>query len=542
MSKPSETALGAMPIGTKIDLALVILFIIMLVVSAMYQSSSQKAMIEELVHSQTSDTADSYFDNINTLMLTGGMTNSNIAREKVMAKEDVLDARIIRAEPVIKLYGAGPDYARAKDELDKRALAGETIDTVSDNGDGRVLTVIKPLVATTDFRGTNCLGCHVAKEGDVLGAVRIDYSLNALDAKVSEQVWWHIALSTVLMVIGLVCISFILRALVVRPLKITREAITKISTNNDLTVRIPVKSNDEIGSMSSAINQMMNKFSGTISGVLESMDRLVDESKHLSQMTDQSISGVRKQQQETNEVATGMTEMEQNSIQVAEHASVATTATAQSNELAVTGSSAVNDTIKSIENLADEITNASKVVQQLEADSESITRVVEVISNIAEQTNLLALNAAIEAARAGEQGRGFAVVADEVRTLATRTHESTKEIKTMIEKLQTQSQQAAQVMTKSQEHAGKSVEQAEHAGDVLNRITSAVTEVTNMNQQISVASNQQSEVASEMSRNVVAINEVTQVTAQSSEELLQVSYSLSDLAVNLKQKVHQFKT
>ena len=533
---------NALSIGAKVDAVLVILFLVMLVVSATYQYFSQREMVEDLVRQQAGELADSYFDNVNTMMLTGVVANRDIPRQKVMEHESILDARIVRGEGINSVFGPGTEYGRVKDDLDRKGLNGEAIELIREQKDGRVLTVIQPLVASADFRGTNCINCHVVPEGDILGAVRVDYSLKELDGQVTREVWMHIGLNTVLMVLGLLILSFILRRLVIHPVLEVRETVHQIEQQSNLGLRVPVNSGDELGSMAAAINSMMNKFANIISEVLLSMDSLVNESRNLSQITDESISGVRKQQQETDQVATAMTEMEQNSHHVAENATQATGATSEADQLASTGGNVVKKTIESIDHLAGEINGASAVVQQLESDSDGITRVVEVISTIAEQTNLLALNAAIEAARAGEQGRGFAVVADEVRTLANRTHESTQEIQGMIESLQSQAQQAATVMLRSKEHADRSVQQAEKAGQVLDQITQAVSLVTQMNDQIAVAANEQSSVASEMNRNIVGISEVTTQTAESSNQLSQVSQNLSELAIGLKRLVEQFKS
>ena len=541
MFKSTGAPSKPMSIGTKMDLALVTLFLLMLAASGSYQYASQRGMVEELVQNQANELADSYFDNVNTMMLTGVIANRDIPRKKIMSREEILDARIVRGAQVNKIFGEGEESGKVVDELDRQGLEGTKVELIRDRGDSRVLTVVQPLRASEDFRGTNCLTCHVTSEGEILGAVRIDYSLKALDAKVTREVWLHIGLNTVMMVLALLGLSYILRRLIIRPVKAVRETVHQIEQQSDLSLRVPVESRDEVGSMAGAINSMMDKFSQIIGGVLGSMEQLVEESQRLAAITGESTSGARKQQMETDQVATAMTEMEQNSHEVANNASQATEVTSEADKLALSGGTVVKETISSINNLAEEITGASSVVQQLEADSESITRVVEVISTIAEQTNLLALNAAIEAARAGEQGRGFAVVADEVRTLANRTHESTQEIQGMIENLQSQARQAATVMLRSQDHAGRSVQQAEKAGGVLDQITDAVSHVTRMNEQIALAAREQSTVASEMNRNVVGINEVTVHTANSSQQLSQVSDKLSELAFNLKQMVEQFK-
>ncbi|MCW8882112.1 MAG: methyl-accepting chemotaxis protein [Sedimenticola sp.] len=541
MNQASKHTENGLSISTKIDLALVFLFLVILLVSALYQFNSQRNLVEELVMDQTETLADSYFDNVNTLMLTGGMANKEIARKKVTAREEVLDARIIRGEGIIKLFGAGNEQNKIKDDLDKRALAGEKIDSIIKDERGRVLTVVIPMRAEKDYRGTNCLLCHPVTEGDVLGAVRVDFSLKKLDNTVFKELWFNIGLNSILLIAGLLIISFILKKLVVSPIRKVTHLVRAIEQDSDLTLRAEVRSNDELGRLAIALNKMMEKFSSIITHINASTVQLAEESIELTSITTQSIEGVRRQQNESQQVATAMTEMEANSNEVANSAKSASDAANQADEQAIEGGDVVNNAITCINALAKDVDQAFDVIRQLESDSDGIGKVVEVITNIAEQTNLLALNAAIEAARAGEQGRGFAVVADEVRTLATRTHKATQEIQTMIEGLQRQSESAANMMSQSQKRVETSVAEAAHAGESLNRITQSINTISQMNEHIASASHQQSLVVSEISRNITAISDVTGQTAENSEKIAHTSQQLSNLAAELKQVMGQFK-
>ncbi|MCW8948282.1 MAG: methyl-accepting chemotaxis protein [Sedimenticola sp.] len=541
MNQASKHTEKGLSISTKIDLALVFLFLVILLVSALYQFNSQRNLVEELVMDQTETLADSYFDNVNTLMLTGGMANKEIARKKVTAREEVLDARIIRGEGIIKLFGAGNEQNKIKDDLDKRALAGEKIDSIIKDERGRVLTVVIPMRAEKDYRGTNCLLCHPVTEGDVLGAVRVDFSLKKLDNTVFKELWFNIGLNSILLIAGLLIISFILKKLVVSPIRKVTHLVRAIEQDSDLTLRAEVRSNDELGRLAIALNKMMEKFSSIITHINASTVQLAEESIELTSITTQSIEGVRRQQNESQQVATAMTEMEANSNEVANSAKSASDAANQADEQAIEGGDVVNNAITCINALAKDVDQAFDVIRQLESDSDGIGKVVEVITNIAEQTNLLALNAAIEAARAGEQGRGFAVVADEVRTLATRTHKATQEIQTMIEGLQRQSESAANMMSQSQKRVETSVAEAAHAGESLNRITQSINTISQMNEHIASASHQQSLVVSEISRNITAISDVTGQTAENSEKIAHTSQQLSNLAAELKQVMGQFK-
>lgn len=532
----------SLSISTKIDLALAILFLLVLITSSFNQYQSETALIEQIVQDQTNTLADSYFDNVNTLMLTGGMANKEIARKKLISRDDVLDAYIIRGQGVTAVYGEGTGPNKAKDELDRRGMKGEKIDKIVETPNGRVLSVVLPMKALKDYRGTNCLMCHVVPEGEVIGAVRVDYSLKAVDDRVFKAILKSVGINSVLFLIGLAIISFIMKKMVVRPLQKVTDTVRLVEQDSDLHHQIDLESNDELGNLAKAINVMLQKFQHIIDKVAQTTNMLVSESQQLTDITERSIQGAHRQQMETEQVATAMTEMEQTAADVAQNAMQAANSTQEADKQAIEGSTVVNSAVNTINALASEVTEASEVIQKLEEDSEGIGRVVEVITNIAEQTNLLALNAAIEAARAGEQGRGFAVVADEVRTLATRTHEATQEIQTMIESLQDQARGAASVMNRGREKADSSVSEAARAGAVLDEITVAVGTITEMNHQISVAANEQSTVSAEMSKNVVSINEVSDQTAENSELIAKASDVLSDLAGNLQALVNQFKT
>lgn len=225
-----------------------------------------------------------------------------------------------------------------------------------------------------------------------------------------------------------------------------QRVIIDVEANGDLTHRAIVMQNDELGQMGGAFNSMLDKLQGFVSGVNGASGSLSASSQQLAAISEQTHQGVLQQQSETELVATAMNEMSATAQEVANNAASAANAALSADDQAKEGRGIVDTTINSIRALSTEVDKAAQVIQQLEEGAQDIGRVLEVIGGIAEQTNLLALNAAIEAARAGEQGRGFAVVADEVRTLAQRTQESTQEIKSMIESLQQSSHEAVSVM------------------------------------------------------------------------------------------------
>ncbi len=308
----------------------------------------------------------------------------------------------------------------------------------------------------------------------------------------------------------------------------------------DLTHKVTLLGKDEFAWMCWEYSQARKGFSELVKEIIGNSGQLAAAAEELSAITEQSTGGVMRQQGEIQQVATAMNEMSATVTEVARNAGNAATAAQNADEQAKSGCEVVNLTVNTINSLASEVQRTSEVIENLKGDSISIGAVLDVIRDIAEQTNLLALNAAIEAARAGEQGRGFAVVADEVRTLASRTQQSTQEINDMIERLQSGANQAVSVMEQGRNKAEESVEQAAKAGEALETITSVVDSIKSMNMQIASAAEEQSSTAEEINRNIVNISEVAEETAGGSRETASASDELARLAADLQAQVNKF--
>ncbi len=336
--------------------------------------------------------------------------------------------------------------------------------------------------------------------------------------------------------------ALLLARSITRPMQVAVQAMEDISEGEgDLTRRLQVHGKDEMGQLSASFNKFIDKIQEMVRQVSGATTQLAAAAEEMSIITSETSQGVYQQRSETEQVATAMTEMTATVQEVAGNAESAAETASEADSQAAAGRSVVNNTINSIGRLAQEVETASDVISRLEGDSEKIGAVLSVIQSIAEQTNLLALNAAIEAARAGEQGRGFAVVADEVRNLASRTQSSTGEIRQMIEALQTGARNAVAVMEAGRNQAQSSVEQADNAGQALQSIASAVNKIKDMNQQIAEAARQQGQVAEDINRSVINITHIADRSSSGTEQLAEASHDLARLSSELQTLVGSFK-
>ncbi|HHQ4480054.1 TPA: methyl-accepting chemotaxis protein [Aeromonas veronii] len=373
----------------------------------------------------------------------------------------------------------------------------------------------------------------------------IDNELAALRAERESNM--HASLQSSVLVILLIlgitlAATIIVGNRVTKPLADAVLALNDIANGDgDLTQRLKVQSQDEIGQLASAFNRFVERIQSVVSQVGETSNHLfsaVDKLHHLSEHYDHQMQG---HSRETDQVVTAVTEMSSTAQEVAASASNAATATSDAARESDAARGVVSGAINSINRLVGEVHTASGVIEQLAQETAKIGSVVEVIRGIAEQTNLLALNAAIEAARAGEQGRGFAVVADEVRSLAGRTQQSTKEINEMLQRLQGGVKQAVEVMQASEDRSQETVQEASHIASSLDSMVMAVSTINDMNIQIATAAEEQHAVSEEINKNLVAIQQIVSELTSAAVESNSTTRDLASTGDKLRKLVSQFR-
>lgn len=345
-----------------------------------------------------------------------------------------------------------------------------------------------------------------------------------------------------LVLLLLMLVGWFITNSITRPLDATVKAMREIGAGDgDLTVRLSERGRDEVMELAKYFNIFTNKIQNLVTEVKNSVESVAAAASQMSATSEQAAYNQARQAQETDQVATAMNEMSASFLDVARNAGDASNAATDTDKSTADGRKNVELASAAITHLAEQINQSTEVIHQLSEDSSNIGTVLDVIRSVSEQTNLLALNAAIEAARAGEAGRGFAVVADEVRSLASRTHESTEEINRMVTQLQAQAEKAVTVMAASIKETEQTVNAVESTTGSLNSIAGAVGHIRDMNHQIASAAEQQAAVAEEINRNIIRLVQLSEENASATEQTRVSSTDLAALSDRLRNQVGQFK-
>ena len=463
---------------------------------------------------------------------------------------------------VIGVAGVGLTVAALNDIVKDQAGKGRNVFIVDEKGEVKATNVNETITELELLRGTTD-GQGFLSHG---GINHMEFERKGLDYIASSVfiplIGWHVIVELeqatlyqdvvgatfnttvfgLILSIVMLFILFLVTKSTLAPIRGVSEALHYVTVNKDISKSIPVEGENELADLSASFNKNMSTMRTMVNTIQEESSTVKDSVADVTENVRSTMSQMSTQQQKSEMVIQSISEMGTTVEEIAQRASQAAELSTSAKEEANKGAKAIKQTVSQMKDLSSNIGNAEKVVGSLATDVESISSVLAVIRGISEQTNLLALNAAIEAARAGEQGRGFAVVADEVRTLAQKTQESTEEIKGMIDRLQTGSREAVEVMQHGNESTLASAQHVEDVSGNLTEILNTVDQISEMNFQIASATEEQNQVNSEINGHLSVVKEVTHDSMEAARSSVQSCERLTEVADSLKGLVNQFKS
>jgi len=541
-------------IGLQLKLQILIQgFLIVILLAAQQWLSLQ---FEHLVLTAAEERAvavgDGAINGLNTLMLTKAGKDEVISDKKSRAlfiekmgkSEKIKEMRIIRGKGIDDEFDGGLPQEQAVDEMDRSVLASGKIEhlrLINRSGESQLRTVM-PFIATKNYRSINCLECHGVDEGTTIGAASVIIDINddvATIKKINTWIWIGQGLLQIVLffVIGLI-VRKLLKQLGGEPAYVID--VVKQIAGGDLTGKIATRSGDRT-SLLAAMEQMQGGLRDIIGGTLSTADMVAQSARQLAVSSHQVLSASERQSDATASMAASVEEMTVCISQISDNANGAQKHASETGGLAQAGSRDVREVVTEMSQISEAVATSSSVITSLGEKSHEISNIVQVIKEIADQTNLLALNAAIEAARAGEQGRGFAVVADEVRKLAERTTLSTREIAAMIQAIQGGTDDAVDGMSKGSTLVREGVRMVEHAGSSMEQIQGGVEKVLASVGDISTALMEQSTTSETIAKDIEGVARLTEETNTIIKEVAASATQLEQLATTLRHSVGRFR-
>jgi methyl-accepting chemotaxis protein len=530
-------------VAAKVLVAAAIVFVLELTASYLFSHYSSRALSDELQGEHVGGIADNYFDGLNKLMLTGGMGEREQLRKTLMEQDNILNARIIRGPGVVSQYGAGFDGEAVVDALDRNAIEkGQQSIVIENTDNGRQLTIVRPYKATPSTRGVDCMGCHSVPEGTVLGAVRITYDLTPTDDRMGANDLVNAFIHIGMFSLGFMLLIWLMNRFISNPINQLAATMSQAETESNLQLRIATNGEDEIAHAANSFNGMLEQFSAIVEQAQRCTANLGNLSGQLLSTSSNSEQGSNRQMLDTEELSNVLGKLVNSVEKVTRDIQAAADASCGADQKAKQGTLLAQDALAAIQAMSQRLQGAVNDIRLVDNDSRDIGRILGLIREIAEQTNLLALNAAIEAARAGEAGRGFAVVADEVRNLAQRTEAATSEIESIIDKLQSNAQRAVETIHEAETSSTKSVHQVEQTASALNDISASVGQITDMTVRVAESASDQNQATAKIHDMVDNIGRIAREAVVSTREVHHAAEQVAEISVRLTNEVTKFKT
>jgi PAS domain S-box-containing protein len=539
VSKYERLKFGNWSLKAKLQFMIQATLIVVLAAAQMFISADLREEPKKLAIEKGDQLANEIIDSANMLMVVGQFgeaSHRKLLIHKIGSSGGVKSAQLVRAQPVVDLYGPGLPEERIKDDAQRRVIESkkQSITFMNDERGGTVLRVITPYLASKDFHGTDCTGCHMAQEGTVLGASDVVIGMETDSARVDRTEMMMLGGQIALQVFLFFFIGYCVDKYIRRPVHMVRSEFRNIMEGN-LDTELDISVRDEMGSLLCEIQTMQcylrTMVDEIVTPVGQMRQRIIDMDARVSSVADNAVD----EQGHVQQIASTMEEFSQSIAEVANMAADSLNDARAMQEIINEDASRMEDSINPAMNKAvGTVQSSSKTIADLGVAIRKIGTIANSIKEIAEQTNLLALNAAIEAARAGEQGRGFAVVADEVRKLAERTATSTKDIASTIGEINAISEAAVQSMLGAVTDVEAGVVLVHENGEGLKRIRRAMVDVGERMEHIATASREQSAASESVANSLERVSGLVDHNAQSAKDAKLAAEELAESAGDLR--------
>ena len=477
------------------------------------------------------------------MMITGNIADRAVYLDQIQKTANITELHLLRGAGIDKQFGPGKAADIKPDSVEQQVLAsGKPYYAVQQSAQGEILRAVIPTLSAKNYLGKDCTSCHDAPENAVLGAVSMNISLDGINQASREAIMKVAGIAIVLLVVLITFVFIFVKRAVSLPLEHLAQNLAQIADGEgDLTRRLKIERHDEIGKTSVIFNSFMNKIQSVVADVKKSAEQVMATSHQLAASSRELTGSSDQQTEATVAMAAAIEEITASIATVADNASNAHNMAIEAGQLSGEGAETVRSAVDEMGKISESVGHSTQMIRDLDEKSAQISNIVNVIKEIADQTNLLALNAAIEAARAGEQGRGFAVVADEVRKLAERTTVSTQEIAKMIDSIQASTQSSVQGMDLSSTQVQDGMRMAEQSGNSMSKIEASTDKVKEAVDGISTALQEQSLAANQLAQEVERVAQKSETNAGLARQSAGAAQHLEEQAQTLKQAVDRFK-